>query len=595
MPKSSTRRVREILNKVLTLRKKYISERNFLFMVSGIVGIAAGLAAVGLKSAVHYIHHNFTAEAYDENFYQLLYPIAGLIITVILARILYSPLLGHAISDILYSITKKSSRMAPRKTYSSIVTSAFTVGFGGSAGLESPIILAGSAIGSNIANKLNLSYQTRTLMIGCGTAGVIAAIFNAPITGLIFSLEVILTRVTLASFIPLLISSVSATLVSIILLGDEILFSFRIEEAYSASDIPFYIGLGLICGFLSIVFSYIFHETEHAFEKIKNRILRAFVGGIILSVLIFICPPVYGEGYYSILALLVGQEEFLINRSVLFSQFGSGWLFLAFLIILLFVKAFASAVTIGAGGSGGTFAPSMFLGGITGFSFARLVNLSGMAEVSEGNFALVGMCGVLGGIQYAPLSAIFLIAELTGGYTLFIPLMVASAITHITVSYFNPDSPYVRFLIEKGELVKGSEDEKVLHQLKIDKLIETDLKPVQVDGLLEDLVTVISLSKRNLFPVLNADGGLVGIITLDHVREIMFDAQKRATVSIESLVHEPPDIVDIDEEMEEVMHKFEMTNAWNLPVVKDGKYVGFVSKSRIFNLYREQLIRQDIS
>jgi len=595
MLKSSVRRIRSIVNRLLTLRKKYISERNFLFLVSALVGIAAGLAAVTLKSAVHYIHHNFTSEAYDENFYQLLYPIAGLIITVILARILYSPLLGHAISDILYSIAKKSSKMAPRKTYSSMITSAFTVGFGGSAGLESPVFLTGSAIGSNIASSLNLPYQTRTLMIGCGTAGVIAAIFNAPIAGLIFSLEVILTQVTLANFIPLLISSVSATLVSIMLLGDEILFSFRLDEAYSAYDIPFYIGLGLICGVFSIGFSYIFHKTEHTFEKIKNKFLRAFVGGIILSTLIFICPPVYGEGYYSILALMIGQEEFLVNRSVLFSQFDTGWLFLVFLIIVLLAKALASAVTIGAGGSGGTFAPSMFLGGITGFSFARLVNLTGMAEVSESNFALVGMCGVLSGIQYAPLSAIFLIAELTGGYTLFIPLMVASAIAHITVSYFNADSPYVRFLIEKGELVKGTEDEKVLHHLKINQLIETDLKPVQEDGLLDDLITVISTSKRNIFPVLNTKGKLVGIITLDRVREIMFDLKKRETVSIKSLMNEPLEVIDVDEEMEEVMHKFEVTNVWNLPVVKEGKYVGFVSKSRIFGLYREQLIRQNIT
>ncbi len=259
------------------------------------------------------------------------------------------------------------------------------------------------------------------------------------------------------------------------------------------------------------------------------------------------------------------------------------------------MKALASAVTIGAGGSGGTFAPSMFLGGITGFAFARLVNLTGWATVSESNFTLVGMCGVLCGIQYAPLSAIFLIAELTGGYTLFIPLMTVSALAFITVSYFNPESPYVRFLINRGELVKGNEDEKVLHSLKIDQLIERDLVPVQVEGMLEDLIQVISQSKRNIFPVLTAEGKLVGIITLDHVREIMFDNEKRKKVSIRSLMHKPPTLVQQDEDMESVMHKFETSNAWNLPVVSQGKYVGFVSKSRIFGLYREQLIRQHIS
>ncbi|MEN7546857.1 chloride channel protein [Rapidithrix thailandica] len=580
-------------NRILAWRKLYISDRNFLLIVSAVVGIISGLAAVTLKAAVHTIHDRFTSDAYDENYIQLIYPLVGLLLTIFLAKILYRDKLGHGITDILYSISKKSSFIAQSKMYSRMITSAITVGFGGSAGLESPIVLTGSAIGSNVGRYLNLNYKLRTLLIGCGTAGVISAIFNAPIAGLIFALEVILVDVTVANLVPLLISSVAATLVSILLLGDDLLFSFKLVDSFSASDTPWYILLGIICGFTAVYYSVMLKWIEHQLSRVHNSYYRALIGGVVLTLLIFICPPVYGEGYSMIIALLNGNEHELLVRSELFEQFDIGWLFLIYTIIVILVKAIASAITIGSGGSGGTFAPSMFLGGLTGFAVARLINLTGIGQISEINFILVGMCGVMCGVQYAPLTAIFLIAEITGGYILFVPLMIVSAIAFTTVYYFNPHSIYIRELVEMGEyLDKHDHDRKVLTNLKINRLIEKDFKTIHQDAMLKDLVQLISVSRRNIFPVVDDEEKLVGIVLLDDVREIMFDEKKQQSIKISKIMETPPALVEFGENMESVMRKFETTQAWNLPVLKDEKYIGFVSKSRIFNLYRQQLIEQ---
>ncbi len=582
-----------IPRQLLAWRKKYISERAYMVLISMLIGIVSGLAAVILKQAVHFIHHFLTSEAYADNLVQLAYPVIGILVTVALSKLLYQSEPGHSISDILYSIFRKSSFIPRSKMYSKMVTSAVTVGFGGSVGLESPIVMTGSAIGSNIARWLDLNYSKRTLMIGCGTAGVISAIFNAPITGLIFALEVILADVTISKFIPLLIASVSATLVSILLLGDDVLFSFRIVDAFRAADLPFYIGLGIICGFTSLYFTQMQVRVEGWFGGLKHPYTRALTGGLILSFLIFLCPPVYGEGYPMIMAMLTGKEVELIERSVFYHELiSNGWIFFGYLVVLILVKAVATAITIGSGGSGGTFAPSLFLGGVTGFAFSRLVNLSGVAAISESNFTLVGMCGVICGIQYAPLTAIFLIAEITGGYTLFVPLMLVSAIAFSTVSYYEPYSAYVRELMNRGDYLRGDEDRKVLSSLNINNLIERDIKTIHHDAFLEDLVKLISVSRRNLFPVVNKEQELMGIITLDNVREIMFDPERQRTVKVTRLMEPSPSVIEYGESMETVMNEFESSGAWNLPVVKDGKYEGMVSKSRIFMLYRKQLIKQ---
>ena len=591
--KKFTHRVHYYFEFVLAWLRKYVSEKYFILLASAAVGIVAGLAAILLKEVVHFIHHSLTSQSYFENYLQLVYPIGGLLLTVVLAKLLYHEEQGHSISDILHSISKRSAILKKSKTYSRMITSAITVGFGGSGGLESPIVLTGSAIGSNIARGLGLNYKTRVLMIGCGTAAVISAIFNAPIAGLIFSIEVILADVRIASFIPLLIASVCANLTSIVLHEDSTLFAFKQVNDFAASDFPYYFGLAIICGFTAVYFTRILLKSEHYFERIENNYKRALVGGSVLTILIALFPAVYGEGYLHISRILNLEETAILKRSLFLHDTDNEWFILAYIAALVLIKILASAVTIGAGGSAGTFAPSLFLGGFAGFAFAKFINLLGIAEISEVNFALVGMCGVLSGTQYAPLTAIFLIAELTGGYTLFIPLMLVSAVAFTAVSYFHVHSPYVRDLIRKGDLVRGSNDQKVLHNLELDKVIETDLKTIHHSAKLADLIKLISTSRRNIFPVIDDDGKLKGVITLDNVREVMFSEAKQQSVKIASLMEQPPDLIQQDETMAVVMRKFETSQAWNLPVVEGGIYRGFVSKSRIFNIYRKELMAQD--
>ncbi|GAA4845396.1 chloride channel protein [Algivirga pacifica] len=576
-------------------KDKHISDKSFILLISTLVGLIAGLAAVLLKISVHFIHHQLNSEKYNENYTQLLYPILGLLFTVLLAKALYKESsVGHAISDILYSISRKQSIIEKGKTYSRWVTSVITVGLGGSVGLESPIVLTGGAIGSNIGRLLSLDYKQRTLLIGCGIGGAISAIFNAPIGGLIFTIEVILTGLSVSNFIPLLIACVSATILSNLLAGDEILFTgFNIVDEIHLSDVPVYIILGVVTGSTALFFNTFLHKLEHILEH-YNPYMKALLGGGILSILIIIAPPIFGEGYIAIEHLLHKEESELVRRSLVFSDyFTEGWLFLFYMVLVTALKIVASSITLSAGGSGGTFAPSMVLGGLAGFVTARALNLLGVAEVSEINFTLVGMSGVLCGVQYAPLTAIFLIADITGGYTLFIPLMLVSAISYVTVTFFQQDSPHVRALKERGEYIDDNdEDTKILDRLNINKLIETDLLTVQEDALLGDLVQVISRSRRNLFPVLNDKQQLVGIITLDDVRDVMFDHSKHQTLKVEDLKRLVRAKVRYGEKMQDVMEKFEKTNAWNLPVVDDeGRYMGVVSKSHIFGVYRKQLIR----
>ncbi|OHX67033.1 chloride channel protein [Flammeovirga pacifica] len=587
----------KLIEKLFNIRRLHLSDRNFILIVSSVVGICSGMAAVLLKKSVHELHHILTHQNFGENIGILLYPLIGLIITTFLAKSLYKESsVGHAITDILHNIFRNNSNIGKSKMYSRIVTSIFTVGFGGSVGLESPIVLTGGAIGSNISRKLLMDYKTKTLMIGCGTAGVISAIFNAPVTGLIFSIEVILTGVSVANFVPLLISSVSAAIISSLILGEEVLFSFQIAEDFQAQNIPFFILLGVIAGFVSIYFNQTLHQMEHLMEeKFPNRYKRALVGGLLLSIFIFLFPPIYGEGYESIKALLNGEEPLLLQRAELFEGIipnTKAWLFLAYIIMVLFAKVIGASLTLSSGGSGGTFGPALVIGGLTGFSFARLINLLGIANLHESHFILVGMSGVMCGVVYAPLTAIFLIAEITGGYTLFVPLMLVSAIAYTTVSVVNPDAPHVSTLKARGDYLKGDKDMQVLDRLNINKLIETNFVTVPVKGYLSDLVTAISVSKRSVFPVVSERGRLKGIITLDQVREIMFDQEQQQLVKIENVMMQPPDIVDYGERMQSVMLKFEKEDAWNLPVIDEkGVYVGMVSKSRIFSVYRKQLQR----
>lgn len=584
-----------LLVRFLIWRIKHIDNKNFVLILSGVIGVIAGLAAVILKETVHFIQQAITAHfSYDlANYLYLTYPLTGILLTVLLARYVLKEKLGHGITDVLYTISKKSSIVRRSKMYSRMLTSALTVGFGGSVGLEAPIVVTGSAIGSNVGQLVHLNYKKRTLLIGCGAAGAISAIFNSPIAGVIFAIEVILAEVTIAAFIPLLIASVSGSLISLVLLGDDILFAFRLQDPFQASDTPFYILLGLLCGLVSYYFTRTMFRVEGLIGQVKSITFRAIVGGLGLGLIIFVFPPIYGEGYDTIKAMLSGQDSALLSNSLFFEETDNTLFLLLFLVGVMLIKPVATALTIGAGGSGGVFAPSLFLGGVTGFAFARFINYIGVAGlISPANFTLVGMCGLMSGVLHAPLTAIFLIAELTSGYTLFVPLMLVSAIAYTTSSYFQRYSLYTKNLIEKGDLIPHDKDRQVLSLIHLEKIIETDLLVIHPRATVNDLVKLVQVSKRNIFPVVDERGLMKGIITLDDIRDVMFEEDTRRKIIIKTIMRQPPAYVSATESMQSVMNKFEKTGAWNLPVIEGGKYAGFVSKSRIFNAYRKKLIRQ---
>lgn len=585
----------KLVTNFLIWRIRNISTRNFIILLSGVIGIVGGVAAVTLKSTVHYIQHllrNFRADSSD--YLYLIYPTIGILITSIVANKILKEKLGHGITNILYAISKKSSILGRTKMYSRMITSAITVGFGGSVGLEAPIVVTGSAIGSNIGRWMHLSYRQRTLMIGCGAAAAISGIFNSPVAGVIFSIEVILTDVTVAAFIPLLIASVIGALVSMLTLGPDVLFSFNLKDPFVASDFPFYLLLGAFCGLVSVYFTRLTLFTESLTAKIQSNTGRAILGGLALGVIIFIFHPIYGEGYDSITTILNGNPEQLLEDSFLLKDLDGTMYLILFSLGVLLIKPIATGLTIGSGGNGGIFAPSLFIGAITGYIFSQSVNALGFAkQLSISNFTLVGMCGVMSGVMHAPLTAIFLIAEITSGYTLFLPLMLVSAVGLSTSRYFEQHSFYTGKLIKTGDLIQHDKDRQVLSLIKIEKLIETDLLTIEPDQKLEDLVALVRMSKRNIFPVVNSANELQGIITLDDIRDIMFEPDSQKSVIVATLMHKPPATVSPEDGMTDVMNKFEKTGAWNLPVISENGYLGIVSKSRIFNAYRTKLKRQN--
>lgn len=572
-------------------RMKHISNKNFVLFLAGFIGILSGLASVTLKEAVHFIQHKLGEALTLESYLYLAFPLIGILLTVIISNLLLKEKMGHGITQILYDVSKRSSIIKKTRMYSRMLTSALTVGFGGSVGLEAPIVVTGSAIGSNVGKFMHLNYKKRTLLIGCGAAGAISAIFNSPVAGVIFSMEVILADVTIGMFIPLLIASVTGALVSLTLLGDDVLFSFKLIDSFKAADTPFYILLGIVCGLVSVYFTRMTYKIEALIGRVKNIYGKAIVGGILLGVIILILPPIYGEGYDTIKLLLAGREGEIFNSSLFIDDLSNVWLMLAFIFGVILIKPIASALTIGSGGSGGIFAPSLFLGGITGFLFAAIANIITWGNISTSNFTLVGMCGVMSGVLYAPLTAIFLIAEITSGYELFVPLMLVSAIAFTTSSIFEKHSLYTKHLIERGDLIQYDKDRQVLSQINLTKIIEKDLLTIEPDANLDALVDLVRISNRNIFPVVNSNNELLGVITLDDIRDIMFDLDKRQTTLVSSLMHSPPAQVYPHENMQSVMTKFERTGAWNLPVIENGNYMGFLSKSRIFNTYRTKLIR----
>jgi CIC family chloride channel protein len=585
----------DILSKFLIWRIRFISDRNFVLILSGVVGCIAGLAAVALKLIVHWIHFFLTENQHlsSKLNYFAIFPLIGLLITYLLAKYVFKEKLGHGVSTILYSISKGSSKLKKRLTISRLFTSAITVGFGGSVGLESPIVVTGSAIGSNIARSMHLNYRRRTLLIGCGAAAAVAGIFDSPVAGLIFAIEVVLSEISIRKFIPLLIASVCGSLMSLMFLGDDLLFHFKATEAFSAAYIPHFIGLGIFCGIVALYFTRMHYFVEGLVGKINNGLARVLVGGSGLVLLIYLFPQLYGEGYDVLTSLLQNNGDEFLQETV-FMRFESWYLFVAFILALMLIKAIASALTIGSGGSGGIFGPSLFIGGMSGFFYYKILEAFNLTDgISSNNFTLVGMCGVMSGVLHAPLTAIFLIAEITGGYTLFIPLMLVSAIAYTTIYYFEKNSIYTKHLIEKGDLIVDDRDRELLSLLDRRKLIEKDFKPVHPDSTLGDLTELVKVSHRHVFPVVDTECMLVGTVSLDDIRSIMFDQEKHGELLVKSIMQIPKVTIGQDDRMSEIMAKFEQTGAWNLPVVKDDIYIGFFSKSKIFNAYRKRLIRQN--
>ncbi|MBE9510737.1 MAG: chloride channel protein [Bacteroidetes bacterium] len=583
----------KIIRRFLTLRFKKLNHNQFNYILSFIVGALSGLAAVLLKNTIHYTHLLLTKgfDVESESFWYLVYPLIGIFLTVLLVRYFVKDDIGHGVARILYAISKKNSIIKSHNNYSSILASTLTIGFGGSVGAEAPIVLTGASIGSSIGRFFRLNYKSVTLLVGCGAAGAIAGIFKAPIAGLVFTLEVLMLDLTIASIVPLLISSVTGATIAYFLMGKGVLFSYTILNPFELANIPFFILLGVFSGLVSLYFTKASMKIESWFRNINSPYHRLFIGGTILGLLIFLFPPLFGEGYDIITSLLLGNTSELVENSLFYFIHDNFWMILGYLALVMILKVVAMSATTGGGGVGGIFAPALFMGGITGFFTARLINGLNWVNVSESNFALVGMAGLMAGVMHAPLTAIFLIAEITGGYGLLIPLIITSTFSFITIIYFEPHSIYTKRLARRGELITHHKDRTVLRLMEWKKEIEKDLVKIYPDETLGELVKKISSSKRNIFPVVDDEGFLQGVVLLDNVRDIMFNSGMYDTTYVRDLLIIPPAHISIGDTMEIVMKRFEETGAWNLPVTEDGKYIGFISKSKIFTAYRKLLIQ----
>lgn len=582
---------------LLNLLKQRISERQFFIVSSILVGLTAGLAAIALKTFVHFIHKGLTQDLHLPYQYYIYaaFPLVGLLLSVLYVKLVHKGELDKSTSFILYSISRKSSLLAPFHMISHIVTSGITIGFGGSSGLEAPIATTGAAIGSNYARTYHLNYKQRTLLLGCGAAAGIAAAFNAPIAGVLFSIEVLLVDISASAFIPLIIAAAMGALCSNMVLGEDILLSFTTQQLFNSSNVPYYLLLALLAGIFSIYHTRIFLGIDSWFDRIKNQFGKAVLGGFILIVLISLFPPLSGEGYNAILVLSQLHPEKLISNSI-FSEYAQNELVvLLFVGGILFTKSIATAATLSGGGNGGNFAPSLMTGAFLGAFFSRAVNLTGFAILPEGNFILVAMAGVMSGVMHAPLTAIFLIAEVTGGYGLMIPLMIVSTMSFSLVKFLDPESIDSKKLAKKGETIIHDRDKKILASIPIKNIIETDFLTVRHQATLGELVEVIRQSKRNIYPVVTDDNKLTGIILLDSIREIMFNQSLYSSVLVKDISQKAPVMIDMSDSLESIMEKFDATGSWNLPVLKEGKYAGFISKSAIFNKYRSQLIDRSVS
>lgn len=569
-------------------------EKRKLIILSFLVGISSGLAAVLLESLVRAIHHGLTSwfDGSLDNFLYLVYPGIGMLLSLILLRFVIKDNIGHGVTKVLVAVSKNDSRIKPHNMWSSILTSSLTIGFGGSVGAEAPIVYTGAAIGSNFARYMGMSYRNMTILLGCGAAGAVAGIFKAPLAGVLFTLEILLFNISMTSMMPLLFSTVSATMVSYIFLGDALPFECTLTP-FRIVNVPFYVLLGFFCGLCSLYFLRTTLWLEDKLGKVKNPYVKwAFCAGG-LGLLIFLFPPLYGEGYDALGPLLNGQSISYDGDTILAFMLHRPWLVPVFFALILILKVFSMTLTNAGGGVGGTFGPTLFVGAMAGFLLARVANLllAGTEfTVPEQNFVLVGMAGLMAGVMQAPMTAIFLIAEISGGYELFIPLIITASIAFGTIRIFEKYSIYTKRIAKSGDLLTHDSDQAVLTLLKVTDLVERGFSPVQIDATLGELVQVISCSSRNIFPVIDSNRHFQGYVSLEDVRKDMFRPELYTKMHVFNFMKSSPAYVYEDEKMDSVMNKFESTDAWNLPVVKkDRTYIGFVSKSKIFSAYRDEL------
>jgi CIC family chloride channel protein len=592
MPVSS----KKLFLKFLKWRYQHISNKQFTNIASAVIGLLAGLGAVILKNLTHFIQNLLEGEFIKEmhQVFYFVFPIIGLLIVLLIIKYVIRKKVGHGIPSTLYAISKQKGIMPRHQMWASLITAPLTVGFGGSVGLEGPTVATGAALGSNFARFFHLNQTTRTLLIGAAAAGAMSSIFKAPIAAIVFAVEIFSLELTLASMIPLLLASITAILTSYFFLGDDVLLHFQIQDKFVLNDVVFFILLGVTTAFISIYFSKVYFSIGDQFKRFKNPYNRMLVGGLLIGIMVYFVPPLYGEGYETINNILKGNIADVISNNIFNTVISNIWLIAALLVGLIVFKVVAMSFTFGAGGIGGVFAPTLFTGSISGFVFAMIVNYSNIFnhQLSLTNFAMVGMAGLMAGVLQAPLTAIFLIAEITGGYELFVPLMIVASISFLISKKYIPHNIYAHELAKKGQLITHDKDKNVLMMLDLDKLIETNFVLLHPEMTLGDVVNkAVAKSSRNHFPVVNDENEFLGILTINDIRSIMFDKDSYDTVKVGSLMHAASDIIYYEKDSaEEILNKFKRCGAWNLVVIKDGKYFGFISKSRLLTAYRRKLI-----
>ncbi len=586
---------KSLLARFLIWRIKHISHKQFVFLISIVVGFLAGIGAMLIKNLTYLIQWLLEGKLVKDvhSAFYFIFPIIGFTLVYLYIKYILRNKVNHGIPSTLYAISKRKGIMKRFQMFGSLIAAPITVGFGGSVGLEGPTVATGAAFSSNLSRLLHLNQSTRTLLIGCAAAGAMASIFKAPIAAIIFAVEVFSLDLTLVSLIPLLLASVSAIITSYFFFGNDLILPFQIEDSFQLRDIPFYILLGLFAALISIYFSKIYELLQSLFQRIKNPINRLLIGGVAIGLLIYLIPPLYGEGFDVMNNLVQGNAEKALENNILHLDSSNTWIMIALLLGLMLSKVIASGITFGAGGVGGIFSPTLFMGSIMGFSFAKLINQLGIGSISESNFTLVGMTGLMAGVLHAPLTAIFLIAEVTGGYELFIPLMITAAISFSVTKYFTPHSVYAMELGRKGELITHNKDHMVLTLMDLKSVVEQNFKVVHSEMTLGEIVQeAVVHSKRNIFPVVHPETQtLEGILLLDDLRPVMFDQSLYSEITARELMQNPPAIINLEQDrMTDVMKKFQETGAWNLPVVSENSYFGFISKSKLLTAYRRKLI-----